>query len=497
MASQTLTSFRHRVRVLVEIIDDPDEISLATALFQDRGWPSRPPRSAEVPSPPPPGRSWLVLEFRFNGYVKTAPQAAVKRILEAAHRSHLWVRIRYAEVADFPAEMVKIFYIDETAPPWASSHRVIEGILRFLGIVRTTGLVQVPTNTPRSAVRDELARVNLGRPFDPSRYVLRPAAPYREPGQPAPRVPSRTVSIGAMILAVLCGAAATATPGAWRVLPILLGVSLGVPIGWAWAEHWRFPWWLVLGLGWVVILTVGGVGLQAPDRRPQSLLIGSGVVGLLYILGIGALFAFRESGLARERSWLLPLSLTALAPVLVAVGGTFDGEYLHEFQIPADTVSVPGALRLAITLKSLFLALIFLYVAAGIVGWVRYFHGFDEVTRAPLIVTLAAVTMVYLTASIGAGLTFVDGAARDAKAQARAGKSPAEYFGLQGTLQCVHPVNPSIPVYDGPLPSRQPVLSFGTTTTELWVWDPASGRAIGVPLQEVTTTPAVGSPAHC
>jgi hypothetical protein len=190
--------------------------------------------------------------------------------------------------------------------------------------------------------------------------------------------------------------------------------------------------------------------------------------------------------------------VAGLVPVLLALGGVFDDEYLtYGFGIPPETVSVPGVLRLGIALKSVLLALMLMYVTAGIVGWLRYFHLFDEVTRAPLAVILAGLSVLYLLASITAGQSFVDGAAREAAEQARSGRSPTEYFGLQGTMQCVRPVSPSIPVYNGPLPSRRPLLSFGTTTTELWVWDPASRRAIGVPLQDVTTTPAVGTPAHC
>jgi hypothetical protein len=309
------------------------------------------------------------------------------------------------------------------------------------------------------------------------------------------------MSVVAMILALLCGDFAAATPVIWRVLLVLLGIALGPLIGWAWARYWRFPWWLVVpGFGFSVSFTVLGLvlGLQAPNHKPLSLVVVLPVLAALGVVGIGALFGFRESGLARERSWLLPLAVTALVPVLLALGGVFDDEYLsHSFGIPAGAVSVPGVLRLAIILKPLFLVLTFMYAVAGIAGWVRYFHGFDELTRGPLVVTLAGLSVVFLVASVAAGKVFVDGAAHDAAVQARAGRSPHEYFGLQGTMQCVRPVNPSIPVYNGPLPSGRPVLSFGTTTTELWVWDPASGRTIGVPLQDVTTTRAVGTPAHC
>jgi hypothetical protein len=312
-AGQSLTSFRHRVRVLVEVTDDPDEISLTAALFEDRGWPVRPARGAELHAPPLPGRSRLVVECRFNGSAKTAPQAALARILETAHKSDLQLWVRSAEVIDRPVEPVKVYYIDDAPPSWAVGHhvrhRVLQGVLRFLGVIRTIGLVQVPMSTPDTDVRAELARVNMGRPFSPSRCVLRPAAHYREPGPATPRVPFRStsvvaVSIGAMILAVLCGEAAAATPVIWRVLLVLLGIPLAVPAGLGFAKYRRFPWWLFIGLVLSVSFSVSGlvVGLDVPHRSPLSILAMTAVIAALVVAGIGALFGFRESGLARERS---------------------------------------------------------------------------------------------------------------------------------------------------------------------------------------------------
>ncbi len=69
--------------------------------------------------------------------------------------------------------------------------------------------------------------------------------------------------------------------------------------------------------------------------------------------------------------------------------------------------------------------------------------------------------------------------------------------GIQGTLECLKPVIPAVSVYNAPLPTGRPLLSFGTTGNWLWVWDPVSGRSIGVPLDDVAVTPATGVPAHC
>lgn len=248
--------------------------------------------------------------------------------------------------------------------------------------------------------------------------------------------------------------------------------------------------------GFVLLGVIGG--LAVPGHKPSAFLGLAVVAVVVLIIGRGVMLALRESGLTGQLWWLLPLAVTVLVPVVLALGGTFDAEYLsYGFGVPADTISVPTIFRLAIAGSSMLIGLVVVVILVAILGWVRYFHGFDAITRPLLVLGTIAVASTYLLASVTSGFSHADGAARSAAARARSGRQPVAYFGLQGTLDCVRPVSPSVPVYDGPLPVGRPVLSFGTTGTQLWLWDPESSRAISVPLQDIIAIPATGTPARC
>jgi hypothetical protein len=496
--------FQHRVRVLVDVVDDVDEKALVASLCARRGWPTRSAHAHEARGSLPKDRTWLVIEVRLPGHGGTAPRAAVRRVSDLAATAELSIRIRYAEVINYQSEYQKQFYIEDVPPAWVPKSTLLRRALKLAGIPRMTGLIRVPWSVSDDQILAEVSRYDLGKPFDPTRETLRPAAHYSKtvPERSANGIAIDAFSVVALVLSVLWGMCIEWVPAGWKVLPVLAVLAMAFPIGRVWARFRVFPQWLYISLVLAISLAAGGFmfALDAPRSvsRPLPLLVATGAIAVACLAWQGAQFALRESRLTREISWLLPLIVTSMVPVILALGGVFDMEYLSVgFGIPADTVGVPEVLRLAIAMKSLFIAVIFVFLIVSIVGWMRYFHGIDRFTRAPIILMFLGVSLLYVLASVGAGLSVVDGAAYAAAAQARAGRQPAAYFGLQGTLMCIHQVNSPTPVYNGPLPVRKPVVSFGTTTTELWVWDPGSGRAIGIPLQDVQTTPATGSPAHC
>ena len=497
------TQFRHRVHVLTEVIDDADEIELITTVFQRRGWVVRGARSGEACGYPAMNRTWLVVEVRFNGYPRTAPKVAAKQIEEVAEKLKLGVWVRYAEIISFSREPGKTYYIDENPAPWLSGCRLLSRALRLAGVPRTIGLIRLPTSAKESDARDELARFNLGRPFDASRNSVRPEIPdlpqtaRRATLPEPPGWPIRLAAAAGMVLAVVCGVAAVWAPGAWKAIPVVIGLATTVP-GARWMSADR-TLALRIGGGFALAGSAMFLGVIYGSAVKPSAIIGSGLIAVaLILIGMGVILALRDSGVAGQLWWLLPLAVTVLAPVVLALGGTFDAEYLNGgFGISADTVSAPAVMRLAIAGSSILIGLSAVLVLVAVIGWVRYFHGLDDVTRPLLVLGVICVAITYLLSSVSWGISQADAAARTAAAQARAGRQPAAYFGLRGVLECVQPTTSPLPVYNGPLPVERPVLSFGTTGTQLWVWDPRTARAISVPLQDIAAIPATGTPARC
>ncbi|MEU0701874.1 hypothetical protein ABZ513_13805 [Streptomyces bacillaris] len=93
----------------------------------------------------------------------------------------------------------------------------------------------------------------------------------------------------------------------------------------------------------------------------------------------------------------------------------------------------------------------------------------------------------------------------DAVDAVRAGRTPPGYYGLRGTLMCVEPKDPDIPVYNGPLVTDRPVVTFGASGERVWLWAPSrqgsgsdQGRAMSVRLEDVTLTrPAAAEDRAC
>lgn len=140
-----LGQFRNRVRVLAEVVNDADEISLISTLFRKCGWLVRAPRDGEVHSCPQQNRTWLIIEVRFPGSTRSAAKQAAKRIQLTAAEFRLGLWVRLVQVVDFPHEQDAPYYIDAAVPDWLARHSMLARVLRLFGVPRTTGLL---TGTP-------------------------------------------------------------------------------------------------------------------------------------------------------------------------------------------------------------------------------------------------------------------------------------------------------------------------------------------------------------
>lgn len=500
---EDLGQFQNRVRVLAEVVNDADEISLISTLFRKRGWLVRAPRDGEVHSCPQQNRTWLIIEVRFPGSTKSAAKQAAKRIQLTAAEFRLGLWVRLVQVINFPHEQDAPYYIDAAAPDWLARHSMMARVLRPFGVPRTTGLLMAPPGLQESAIRERLAAADLGLPFDPGRQSIRPVLNWSLLDDPAmadamPPHPARLVAAGAVGVAA-CGLGAGWSSGAWKAIPLLAGITL-ITVLVAGMSHGQSLRQRAAKAFPPTLLFAGCVFLASntPHHDPALLVATCVGLGVLYLVARGILLALRDSWFTRQASWGIPFAITLLAPLALYLGGAYDTQYLTgEFGIPSDAASVSDFYRLAIAARSVLIGLGCVLVTVAIIGWGRYFHALSDSDRWMPLLTAALTLVVYLLATLSSGLVAVDGAANAAMAAAHAGRRPANYFGIQGTLECLKPVIPAVPVYNAPLPTGRPLLSFGTTSNWLWVWDPVSGRSIGVPLDDVAVTPATGVPAHC
>ena len=490
---QAIKPFRNRVRVLAEVINDGDELALVYKVCQARGWPVRPPRDREVRGYPKQGRIWLVIEVRFPGSVRSGIREAVKRLNHVADQFHLGLWVRFAQVIEFPQERYYPYYIDQTRRKWEAGFRK----------PRTTAMLLLGSIAGEKTVREQLALINPGEPFNPERQSIRPALAWSmldDPPDDANGSPRRVVLVaaGGAVIAV-CGFAAGFADGAWWVIPVLAGLMVTALLVWFLSRDkpWRDR--LLKAVPFAIVLASGAYGAsQTPHHDPRILVATGAGLGLAFLVGRGILLALRDSWFTRQASWVIPFTLTALAPLALSLGGLYDEQYLDStFGIPSDSISIPTIYRIAIAGRSALIGLGFTAIFVAIIGYSRYFHQLSGDSRwMPLLYSTLTLT-VYLLASLTIGLAAVADAAGEAAAAASAGRQPGRYFGIQGVLECIRPVTSTIPVYDAPLPTRRPVLSFGTAGDSLWLWDPVTRRAIEVPLDDVTATPATGTPARC
>jgi len=490
---QAIKPFRNRVRVLAEVITDGGELALVTKVCQARGWPVRPPQDGEVRGYLEQGRSWLVIEVRFPGSVRSSVREAVKRVNHVADQFHLGLWVRFAQVIEFPQERLHPYFINQTQLKWQARFRK----------PRTTAMLLLASVAGEKAVRERLALINLGEPFDPASQSIRPALAWsmiEDPQGDAVGSSRRVVLVAAGGAAVaMCGFAAGFADGSWWAIPVLAGLMVTALLVWFVSrdQSWRDR--LLKAVPFAIVLAGGAYAAsQTPHHDPRILVATGAGLGVVFLVGRGVLLALRDSWLTRQASWVIPFVLTALAPLALSLGGLYDQQYLDStFGIPSDSISIPAIYRIAIAGRSALIGLGFTAVFVAIIGYSRYFHQLSGDSRwMPLLYSTLTLT-IYLLASLTIGLTAVADAASEAAAAANSGRQPSGYFGIQGVLECVRPVTSTVPVYNAPLLTGRPVLSFGTAGDSLWVWDPVTGRAIEVPLDDVTATPATGTPARC
>jgi hypothetical protein len=487
-----------RVRILAEVVNQPDEITLVIAMLQRNGCRVRPLSKDKVPFVGG-DTTELSIDMWLDGNQRLAVREATRRVEDLAERAKLGLWVRDAALIDYPRSKRVTYYVSNVSQRqgWGAVLGVLQSWITRMGPRR---LVQVQEGTPESTVHAEFARHGFGQPLDHVRHSIHPMI---EPISPQLSMKQRLLGVAILLASMLSVNAVIWASGFWALFPILLAIATGVSLLVLLRPKSAVGWFECIAI-WAAAAGIGVItGLRFGDN-PLRLLGGLCLAWVGITVASGIVFAIRGSWLARNVVWAVPLTITLLAPTVPWLGGLFLAEYLSQFGIPDSAVSISTMWKVIVATGPILAGAVVVLIYLGLIGWLRYFHVIHRYNRSFISFTVVVVVLVYALTSIQFGLTNADSAAKQAQAAVRDGRNPASYNGLQGTLVCVEPLHTPVAILYGPLPSSRPVLSFSPNGDRLWVWDPGptnardhGGRTVGVQLQDVTVVQALGQPAAC
>ncbi|MET9970995.1 hypothetical protein ABZZ80_35095 [Streptomyces sp. NPDC006356] len=504
MASLPTEPFNRRIEVLVAVVDTPDEIALATQLLEARGWSVRPWERSD-PGAIGAGRRGLLVEVRLFGARLGAVQAAVSEIerIARSHQVGVWVvdavlvehelahdhRTRY-QVREQGAEASgRLFSLRAMRRAWTSLRIVVR-----------------PGRPDIDVVAEQLEQRGLtGRPFDPRRHELRvpPGMEGRDvrATRPAPPAPAWRIALPLVVglfLALAAGFSLASFEGFLFLLPILVMSLLVWPLGRSIIGSGETrPLRLQLAWGAVAVGMMAAFGLMLALTLPGPFAqaargvtyVAFGLAMLIFIVR-GWVYGLVHSWFSRNAHWAVPALVPALALVLPWFGGLLHTMYLQiGFDIPAEGLSVSLYWRYAASLIPLGVALVLTLLWIAIGGWLRHYHQWTQ-SRGTAALTVSLVSIVIFGMSVLAGMAAAERESGRAWTAARSGKAPESYYGLEGKLVCVSPVDKEIPVFNGPLADGRPLLTFGPSGDRIWLWDPHRTESLSVRLEDVVVTGA-------
>ncbi|MDG9719177.1 hypothetical protein [Streptomyces sp. DH24] len=476
---------RRRVRMLVDVVDHPDEVAYATVLFEERGWSVRPAEPAEA-APRAEHRAALIVEVRLHGARLGAVRTAVAQLELLARQAELGAWVRDAALVEHERGPRTTYHVHRAPPSGGRLRPAAARLWARLGGADEQRAVTVPAGpNSREAAGAELAARDLGgRAFDPARHALRVPG-HSDENPPLARTPQERrvhrawLVAGAVgiVLAVACGMYVTWADGWWKLPPALLSTAGALPLGRTAKEtrdRSRAAQWATGVAGTTALAGFGA--LVGHDVRPGTMWATLLVLALVAFTGTGVALALRRTVFTRHAAWLVPASVPVVWSMVAWLGGQMHDTYLSLFHIPPNVVPAPVTGRYLAAAEPMVLALGSTLFFVALVGWLRHFHLTRDTTYRLFAVVLATLLAVgyALTAKILGNDNAWD-AARDAARDVMVrGVTPSDYYGLQGRLVCVRPLKPDEPlaVDNGPVPTDQAVLSFGSTGEWIWLWAP-------------------------
>lgn len=511
--------FNRRIEVLIAVVDSPDETSLAAQLLEGRGWSVRPwlPRNDTADAAAlGPGRMGLLVEVRLHGARFGAVQAAVSEIenLARRHQAGMWVVDAFLIEHDLAHDYRSVFHAhrrlpETSAPSDSPSPRAhVAALLATLGVISTVRILKQTGRPSIEALERRLERGTLtGRAYDAEALQLRipMGLEGRDPDAPPPSPVSAWRLAGPVLaglgVAVACGFATAATDGLFVLVPLLVACALVWPMGHEITSRREerppavtMAWGtaavgMMTGSGLMLALTVPGPPAQAA-RVIAYAVLGAALLALI-LYGLG--YALVHSWFSRNANWAVPAIVPALALSLPWFGGLLHTMYLKAgFDVPSDAIQVSVYWSYAASLKPIGIALGLAVVVLAIAGWMRHYHQWVH-ARGMVRIGVPLMSLFVIGISLTAGLAGAEAAASRARAAAAFGENPAAYYGVQGRLVCVKPVAKEIPVFNGPLATTHPLLTFGTSGDRAWLWDPRRAQSLSVRLEDVVVTEAGAS----
>ncbi len=472
---------RRRIRLLVDVVDQSDEVAYVTGLFEERGWVVRPPSDEEA-APAVAGRVPLVVEVRLHGARFGALRTAVVEVERLVRQAELGAWVRDAALVEHARPVVTTYSVHRVQP-------ARRRLLTWLGLADEQRAVTVPAgpDSEQEAHAQLTARTLGGRAFDPSRHGLRVPG-YSDADPPMDEEPHERrarlgwVTAGAVgiVLAFVSGLYIVWADGSWKLLPAVLSAAGALPLARAAKEtrdRGRAVQWAAGVAGTSATAAIGALaGYDLEPRVFWAVLLLTLVAGFT---GTGVVHALRRTFVTRHAAWLVPLSVPVLWSMVAWLGGEMHDEYLDRFDIRADSVPTPTLGRYLAAAEPVALALGSVLFLVAVTGWLRHFHaGRDAGFRLYGIVVTTLLAVLFTLTAIYLGADRATRAAgRTAERTAARGAQPPSYFGLKGHLMCLRPVQPDRPlaVENGPVVTDHPVLSFGSTGDWIWLWNPAHG----------------------
>ncbi|MFE5996855.1 hypothetical protein ACFQ6C_08165 [Streptomyces sp. NPDC056454] len=528
MQQNTGHSFNRRVRILIEVPNEPDETALVEELLAAQGWPVR-KATPEERTPIAFPRTGMVVEVRLRGARRGARRAAVRRVESLASRAKAPLWVRQSVLLEYPRDRRTLYRVrprpsEQGAPP-------ARGLLRLVRQIdgshdrRALSLAGPPD---RARALSELRASRLGgRPFDADREELHgpadppdaadPPDPWLDPGTPGGLWSLALTAAAYVLCALVClaaGGVVQALDTPWRWLGLVPAAGAAVVAGMLVTEapgRRRRPLALLGGVA------VGGVFVCAGYLLLAAIGMTGGSVGLKVLItppavlmglaiGYGVYWALVPSWFSRHASWLVPALLAPSLLLLPWFGRLLYTVYLTMgFGIPVESVPLTTYSMMYAALKPMAVAAGCALFFVAVAGWARHtYWGRMPGESAPTFL-LPLTGLQYVVTALLFGMLSAGYAWGDAADAVRAGQAPPGYYGLRGVLMCVKPKEPDIAVYNGPLVTDRPVVTFGASAERVWLWAPPrqgsgsdQGRAMSVRLEDVTLTrPAAAGDRVC
>ncbi|MGX2993593.1 hypothetical protein JNUCC64_04740 [Streptomyces sp. JNUCC 64] len=512
----TRSGFDQRAVALVELRGTRVDCELFEAAVADRGWVVLDSRGGNISDVADTSRCYTI-EVRFPGSRINAIKGAHERVEVLSDSLLLDLKVLIVDRVDRDPELLPQWsaYIRPTVRPftaelsrrdrWAERWAVWRA--EHMGAQDTGRLVQASSV---SAAWRLAARHLPGARTPSGQVAARGSWGVTEP--PASNVPLRrressrmpNRGIVALVAALWVGARITDRYeqgfGAWWGFAL---AGLGACWGIAAATRRMAPQKprgaiVAVSLAATLLAALLGVGTvrAEPAEGVGSRLIlyaGLATVGLN-----GLRLLIRQWTWQRFAPWLIPALLALLVSLRTPPGFGLYTFYLDAFGVHAEDVQVPQAYQFLAALK-LLACMSLLFAVPALLGYAKHLHLYVK-ERGPVNLLLFAASLVLLGLGVvGLGVGAAGWAGEKALEQAKTGRIPSAYFGVEPQWVCTQPVGKvsDIPVDGGELRPEHPYLRVGDSGGTVVLWDTTTEQALKAPLDKLHVLPQETRPTSC